>query len=322
MNWLGIILIIIVIIFTAEGVRRGLLRGTIDIALVVLSLLAAAVGYHQSAKIFSHFLHLSAVTSNILGFILILIVVQAVVTFILGLTLFPLIGVARSFSPLRLADDTLGLLPGLLKGLVFAGVLVMALSLLPINGRLGDALGTSTVAQHVMRRTVNVIDWGEQKTHLDLSDFTIMVEPTNAETGIKLPFKVTNGLQVSPSDEAEMLTLLNQSRRENGLPPLTFDSTLQRVARAHSEEMFQLGYFAHDSPVSGSPFARMKAAGVSEPAMGENLAYAPSVEVAERGLMRSPGHRANILSPDFSKVGIGVVVAPNGSKMFTQDFAG
>lgn len=321
MNWLGIVLIIIVIIFAAEGVRRGLLRGTIDVALVVISLLAAAVGYHESAKIFSRLFHLSAVTSNILGFILILIVVQVVITFVLSMTVFPMIGVARSFPPLRVADDTLGLLPGLLKGLVVAGILVMALSLLPINGRLSDALGTSTIAQHVMRRTVDVVNWGEQRTHLNLSDFTIMVEPSS-EAGIKLPFKITNGLQVSSSDEQQMLTLLNQSRRENGLAPLTLDPTLRDVARAHSEEMFRLGYFAHDSPVSGSPFARMKAAGVSDPAMGENLSYAPSVEVAERGLMRSPGHRANILSPDFSKVGIGVVVAPNGSKMFTQDFAG
>lgn len=321
MNWLGIILIVIVIIFAAEGVRRGLLRGTIDVALVVISLLAAAVGYHEASKIFSRFFHLSAVTSNILGFILILIVVQVVITFVLSVTVFPMIGVARSFPPLRVADDTLGLLPGLLKGLVVAGILVMALSLLPINGRLSDALGSSSIAQHVMRRTVDVVNWGEQRTHLNLSDFTIMVEPSS-EAGIKLPFKVTNGLQVSPSDEQQMLTLLNQSRRENGLAPLTLDPTLRDVARAHSEEMFRLGYFAHDSPVSGSPFARMKAAGVNDPAMGENLAYAPSVDVAERGLMRSPGHRANILSPDFSKVGIGVVVAPNGSKMFTQDFAG
>ncbi|HLI52492.1 MAG TPA: CvpA family protein [Thermomicrobiaceae bacterium] len=320
MNWLGIVLIIIVIIFAAEGVRRGLLRGAIDVALVIVSLLAAAVGYHQSAKIFSHF-GLSAVTSNILGFILILIVVQVVITFVLGLTLFPLIGVARSFPPLRVADDTLGIIPGVVKGLVFAGVLVMALSLLPINGRLGNALGSSSIAQRVMRRSVDVIDWGEQKSHLDLSDFTIMVEPSS-ETGIKLPFKVTNGLKDSPADEAEMLTLLNQSRRESGLPPLALDQTLTDVARAHSRDMFEQGYFAHDSPNGSSPFDRMKAAGVNAPAMGENLAYAPSVEVAERGLMRSPGHRANILSSDFSKVGIGVVVAPNGSKMFTQDFAG
>ena len=86
--------------------------------------------------------------------------------------------------------------------------------------------------------------------------------------------------------------------------------------------MLKLGYFAHNSPVSGSPSDRLQAAGISFRVAGENLAYAPTVEIAHRGLMNSPGHRANILSPDFTRVGIGVIVAPNGERMFTQDFIG
>ncbi|MGA7672612.1 MAG: CAP domain-containing protein, partial [Nitrolancea sp.] len=94
------------------------------------------------------------------------------------------------------------------------------------------------------------------------------------------------------------------------------------VALEHSQEMLELGYFAHISPLRGSPTDRMDAAGVSYSVAGENIAYAPTVNVAERGLMRSPGHRANILSSDFTRIGIGVIVTPFGTRMFTQEFAG
>ena len=92
------------------------------------------------------------------------------------------------------------------------------------------------------------------------------------------------------------------------------------VARQHSEEMFRLKYFGHQSPVSGSPFDRLAAAKISYSRAGENLAYAQSVAVAHRGLMDSEGHRENILRPEFTRVGIGVIAAGSYGRMFTQLF--
>jgi uncharacterized protein YkwD len=93
------------------------------------------------------------------------------------------------------------------------------------------------------------------------------------------------------------------------------------VARQHGEEMFQLGYFAHDSPVTGTPGDRIAAADIQAVATGENLAYAPSLRVAHEGLMNSPGHRANILNPAFTRLGIGVIRSENRGLMFVQEFA-
>ena len=84
--------------------------------------------------------------------------------------------------------------------------------------------------------------------------------------------------------------------------------------------MFRLKYFSHQSPVSGSPFDRLKAAGVTYQRAGENLAYAQSVTVAHRGLMQSPGHRANILMPEYTRIAIGIVSAGPYGRMFTQMF--
>jgi uncharacterized protein YkwD len=64
----------------------------------------------------------------------------------------------------------------------------------------------------------------------------------------------------------------------------------------------------------------MRAAGIQFVVAGENLAYAPNVDIAQRGLMNSPGHRANILRPEFGHVGIGVIRSAAEGSMFTQDF--
>jgi uncharacterized protein YkwD len=64
----------------------------------------------------------------------------------------------------------------------------------------------------------------------------------------------------------------------------------------------------------------MRAAGVTFLVAGENLAYAPNVQAAHDALMRSPGHRANILRAEFGRVGIGVIHSQFQGSMFTQDF--
>ena len=131
-----------------------------------------------------------------------------------------------------------------------------------------------------------------------------------------------DGLTLVPDPEAEqeMLTLVNNERTSRGLPPLVLDPRLVPVSRQHSEEMFRLKYFGHQSPVSGSPFDRLAAAKVTYTRAGENLAYAHSVILAHRGLMDSEGHRENILRPEFTRVGIGVVAAGSYGRMFTQLF--
>jgi uncharacterized protein YkwD len=155
--------------------------------------------------------------------------------------------------------------------------------------------------------------------HLDLADFaTITSRPEGGS--IHLPFTVNDGLTVDADAEQEMLRLVNAERQRAGLPALRLDPTLTAVARAQSEEMFRLGYFSHVSPVHGDPSDRLAAAGAKYLVAGENLAYAPNVEIAHHGLMNSPGHRANILRPEFGRVGIGVIRSQAQGSMFSQEF--
>jgi uncharacterized protein YkwD len=102
---------------------------------------------------------------------------------------------------------------------------------------------------------------------------------------------------------------------------LVRDPAIDEVARAYSKTMLQRGFFSHDTPEGQSPFDRMRVGGVDFVVAGENLALAPTVTLAHQGLMDSPGHRANILRPEFGRVGIGAAVADGRGRMFTQNFA-
>jgi len=108
------------------------------------------------------------------------------------------------------------------------------------------------------------------------------------------------------------LCLLNRRRAEHGLRSLASSRVLARSARAHSRDMASRRYFAHDAPDGPTPARRIAAAGYPREGVtvGENLAWgeasaAAPVEIVA-GWMESPGHRANVLRPEYTEVGIGL----------------
>lgn len=120
--------------------------------------------------------------------------------------------------------------------------------------------------------------------------------------------------------EQEVVRLVNVERAKAGLPALTEDWQLSRVARYKSQDMRDKGYFSHQSPTYGSPYDMMRAFGISYRAAGENIAMGqrtPSAVV--NAWMNSSGHRANILSKSFTKIGVGYVASGN---YWTQMFTG
>jgi uncharacterized protein YkwD len=100
-------------------------------------------------------------------------------------------------------------------------------------------------------------------------------------------------------------------RGRAGQPPLAADPALRAVALGHSQDMARNHFFGHVSPTTGTLENRLQQAGVVLPRAGENISQAETPERAHEGLMDSPGHRANMLSPKFTHVGIAVVTEPN-----------
>ncbi len=114
--------------------------------------------------------------------------------------------------------------------------------------------------------------------------------------------------------------LLNQDRAANGLASLQLDPALCSIARLKSQDMKDNRYFSHTSPTYGSPSEMLRKLGYSFTAAGENIAHHATVEKSQAAFMSSDGHRRNILSSSWKKVGIGVVVDQHGFVYVTQLF--
>ena len=122
------------------------------------------------------------------------------------------------------------------------------------------------------------------------------------------------------ADEKRAFDLLNGDRAKNGLKPLKFNTQLAALGGKYAQDMINRKFFAHNDPDGRSPFDRMKQAGISYSYAGENLAINSNVTTAEQAFMNSPGHRANILSPNDTDVGLGVRYDAKGSVYVVQEF--
>jgi len=153
-------------------------------------------------------------------------------------------------------------------------------------------------------------------------------EIINANTQIKNPNLIYPGekLCVPSLDEGtsnyekEVIRLVNEIRKENGLNELQEDWQLSRVARYKSQDMRDNNYFSHTSPTYGSPFTMMTNFGISYRYAGENIAMGQRTpQEVVNAWMNSPGHRANILKSSYTKIGVGYVSSGN---YWTQMFIG
>jgi uncharacterized protein YkwD len=136
-----------------------------------------------------------------------------------------------------------------------------------------------------------------------------------------------------PKVRTAVLCLHNRDRSARGLAPLRQHARLRKAAERHAADMVAGGYFSHDAPSGADMVDRILGTGYARGAgwsLGENIGYGtgPLATAAEihRAWMRSPGHKANIVKPEFREIGIGIALgAPVdaqglGGATYTADF--
>jgi uncharacterized YkwD family protein/spore coat assembly protein SafA len=122
-------------------------------------------------------------------------------------------------------------------------------------------------------------------------------------------------------EENQVIDLVNTERAKVGLPSLKANWEVSRVARYKSADMRDQGYFQHDSPVYGSPFTMLRSFGVSFESAGENIAAGQRTpQEVVQSWMNSPGHRQNILHPQFTQIGVGLAKGGKYGFYWTQMF--
>lgn len=316
-NPIDILLVILIILSVLNGYRRGFIHGAIDLAGWVLSLLLALRYYHPLALwIGPRFDLWSEVWDQPIAFVVIALLVSLAVQAI-GIAALSRLG---EDVHQRRVNQMFGVIPGLINGFIIVAIISALLLAIPLNEGLSERTRNSALVNR-MSGYAEQLEGQLRPVFADAITRTLnllTVRPDSNER-VELPFKVAT-TRPRPDLEAQMLDLVNKERVANGLNPLQADPELTEVARKHSADMFARGYFAHDTPQGRTPFDRMRDANVRFLTAGENLALAPTLTVAHNGLMNSPGHRANILRPQFGRLGIGVMDGGMRGLMISQEF--
>ena len=317
MNIVDLLLLVIILLSVIYGWRRGFILGVLDLLGWALVLIAALRFYQPLAKVLEARLSWwSEIWNRPIAFAIIAMTVGVLVQ----VAAHTLLRRIPKETHERTANRIFGLLPGVASGVITAALVAALLLAVPFNETLHERTRESSIANRLAVYAQQL----EARLHPVFAEAVaetlnlLTVQPDSHER-VSLPYKVTS-TRPRPELEARMLELVNKERVANGLRPLAADPELTVVARKHSGDMFARGYFAHDTPEGRSPFDRMHEGGVSFLTAGENLALAPSLQVAHNGLMNSPGHRANILGKNFGRVGIGILDGGMRGLMVTQNF--
>jgi len=137
--------------------------------------------------------------------------------------------------------------------------------------------------------------------------------------GLFAAFASSQGVQRSV-EEGKLFDLLNQARKENKLPSLRWNAQLAAAARRHAEMMAEHNALSHGFSGELGLTERVAEAAVRFSTVAENVGLGPTPEVIHDLLMKSPGHRANILDTGSNEVGV-AVVRRNSDLFAVQDFA-
>lgn len=131
--------------------------------------------------------------------------------------------------------------------------------------------------------------------------------------------------------ESQILDIVNARRSEGAdchsmgtfgpAQPLTMNPSLRCAARVHSKQMVDMAFFDHVTPWGEEPWDRMEAAGYSYTYAGENIAAGnPTADATMQQWMESDGHCSNIMSADFTELGVGYFAGGSYGHMWTQAF--
>lgn len=316
-NYIDLIIVIVLVYFLSEGLRHGFWVLLADFISFLASLILSLSTYKFVATFLRSHITLAYSFANALGFLISAIVLEAIIGFVLG----HLIGKLPEKYWKHKLNNFFGVFPALGEALILISFFLILTLAFPIKPSIKIDIEESTIGGFLLNKTttiessVNEVFGGVIEDSLTF----LTVKPGNREAIALRVDKV--GLSVDESAEKEDFELVNREREAQGVTKLIWSNELVEVARAHARDMWMRKYFGHVSPDGKDVSDRLSVSKIKYSLAGENLALAPTVTTAHKGLMNSEGHRENILSKRFNKIGIGVIDNGVYGKMFVQVFS-
>lgn len=312
-NWIDLVIILLLIFFALDALGRSFFLELLDLVSFLLAFFLSFRYYNFPANFFESQFKVPHGLSLVLGFMSIWFLSEVVFYLLLRIFL-------PKLPKVFFSSKYLSMVPAVLRGLLFTALILVMIATFPIQPVLKKAVLESQLGSVILKNAYNLeapvknVFGGVASESLTF----LTIEPKTNEK-VDLGFQTTK-FSIDAVSEQKMIELVNQERTSRGFKALVFDERLRTIARMHSEDMFTRGYFSHYSPDGLTVADRAAKANIDFSVIGENLAFAPDVGSAHKGLMNSPGHRANILSADFGKIGIGVADGGIYGRMFTQVF--
>lgn len=332
LNPLDIIISIVCLVYAIEGYLIGFFAAAFDLASFLLSFILALKFYRFFGEYFVEVFKMPPGFANVLSFFIIAFLSEIIINLVLK-KIFNLIRISirkrlpedfekRSlfYAYFSTANHLFGIVPALISSLILFSFIMSIIAAFPFSPFLKNIVSSSKIGNllvantQVLEKELDNIFGGAISETLNF----ITIEPKSDES-VNLNFRVVN-TTVDEDAEEKMLEMINIERKKKGLNSLVMDEKLRELARSYAKDMFKKGYFSHESQDGLSPFDRMERDNIGFNSAGENLALSPNVVIAMQGLMNSKGHRANILSPNFGRIGIGVMDGGIYGEMFVQEF--
>ncbi len=315
MNWVDLIIVGVLVLFSLEAIGKPILTEILDLVSFLTAFFISFSYYNIPARFFESQFHVPHALSLVLGFMTGWFISE-VIFYLLVRIMTP------KLSTIKLPNaGVLSAVPAFLRGLIFIALFLVMTATFPVQPSIKTAILDSKIGSNILKsaysleQPVKNIFGGVANDSLSF----LTIKPKTDER-IDLGFK-TSRYTIDNDAESGMFELVNKERRERGIKELKLDRKLAGIARIHSKDMLERGYFSHYSPEGKSVADRALENNIDFLVIGENLAYAPNLEAAHKGLMNSEGHKANILSKDYGKIGVGVLDAGVYGRIFVQVFS-
>jgi len=314
LNWIDYLILLVLAFYAYGGYASGFIRALLDLINFILSFLIGLKFYGLIGGVLINKFLIPQGFADAVGFFIATFIAEIAIGFLIRKYF------AFDFPILRKVNKILGILPGILSGAILVSFVLVLVVALPVTSAIKHVVSASKVGNLLLsnaqglEKSLNKVFGGAISETINF----LTVEPKGNEI-VSLNFKTKD---ISPDFNAEqyMFKLVNKERASARLKEVVFDPELADVGRKHCKDMFERGYFSHYAPEGFSPFDRMDEAGIIYNFGGENLALSPNTDIAMQGLMDSPGHKANILSVNFGRIGIGVIDGGIYGEMFCQEF--
>lgn len=323
MSYLLVDLLIYLWLFgiASEGLKKGAYRSAMEFLALSGSLFIGLTYYNIISGGISKIFNLPNGISNLAGFTIIML------TFIFLFFILTEFIAERLHEKIKNVKNTkwfkwTGASIEATKGLIIASLVLAVLAFFPINIYTKKLVLNSPTGSYLASK-VSFIELSLKEVFarpIEEGIFFKAVSAARSSAPPKPGKPPPRYLMRLPSEEMALFEIINLERKKADIELLVFDEKISNIAADHSLDMFKKNYFSHTSPDHLDVGNRLTDNGIIFKYAGENIAIAGNIKTAHHGLMKSEGHRLNILDPNFKKVGIGIIDAGPFQQMITQNF--